>query len=173
MPGLPSAAAPHRLPGLFGRPAGNCLGHVVARQATRVAACRPCLALCQRDPAPPGQPLPRLHPNSRPPIPNPTLLCSSNRGEIVAFLRWALGQEDTWAVTYTQVRRRTPSRLRCRRCAAPAVPTPLRCLASTRLLCGTSWLGCGGRLRCRPLAGIAGMQRLLAAACWPWLAAAD
>ncbi|KAL4443220.1 hypothetical protein ABPG75_010975 [Micractinium tetrahymenae] len=26
----------------------------------------------------------------------------SNRGEIIAFLRWALGQEDTWAVTYSQ-----------------------------------------------------------------------
>ncbi|KAL4419632.1 hypothetical protein ABPG77_008573 [Micractinium sp. CCAP 211/92] len=32
----------------------------------------------------------------------PYLEDSSNRNDIIAFFRWALGQEDTWAVTYSQ-----------------------------------------------------------------------
>lgn len=56
------------------------------------------LGSCCAEPTPPAQP-----PLSACP------LGSSNRNDIIAFFRWALGQEDTWAVTYSQARRRPPA----------------------------------------------------------------
>lgn len=103
--------------------------------------CRSCLV--PRSP-PPQPPTPTHSPT--PPHPTP---CSAIRAEVVDFLRWALAQPNTWALTYTQYvawLEAGPAADVSTGCCLPACRPPCRRAAgvSRRPACGAAGRGEGG-----------------------------